>query len=87
MPPLLQRVQETLNRLMWQELYKKRSVCVSTEGNCASMLSLAPDEDDAVGISLHSCPLCAVMCLLCLMLQGEETVLEVRYVHAIWYFD
>jgi len=51
------------------------------------MLSLAPDEDDAVGISLHSCPLCAVMCLLCLMLQGEETVLEVRYVHAIWYFD
>jgi hypothetical protein len=51
------------------------------------MLSLAPYEDDAFNISLHSCPLHVVWCSLCPVLRQEEAILEVRYLHAIRNFD
>jgi hypothetical protein len=51
------------------------------------MLSLAQYEDDAVSVSLQSCPLYPVLCSLCPMLQQEEAIFEVKYVHAVWNLD
>ena len=51
------------------------------------MISVAPDEDDTVGISFHPCSSCIFVGLLCPMLRGEETKLEVRDVHAACNLD
>ncbi len=45
---------------------------------------MAPDEDDADSVSFHPCSLSAVVGLLCPMLRGEETKLEVGDVHVVW---
>ena len=51
------------------------------------MLSVAPDEDDTVSVTFHPCSLRAFVGLLCPMLQGEETKLEVEDVHAVCNLD
>ncbi len=51
------------------------------------MTSVAPDENDAVSISFHPCSSIAFAGLLCPMLRGEETKLEVGDVHAVWNLD
>ena len=51
------------------------------------MISVAPDENDAVSVSFHPCSSSAVVGLLCPMLRGEETKLEVGDVHAVGNLD
>ncbi len=66
---------------------KNRSVFVATVGNCAPMISMAPNEDDAVGVSFHPCSSCIFVGLLCPILRGEETKLEVGDMHAVCNLD